>query len=310
MKYYVLQGIRRLVQLAVLAGLVAVIYTNLYAHYRAARALEDLTGFQGQVLMAIDRTCERLDDPQLWLDSTTGTLWSMKIRGVEFTDPLAAAEAMAASRSLYVPLFFSVLIPVLGTLLLGRVFCSWICPGTLLFEIGHQVRRLLRLAEIPPASVKFSFKNKYIFLGVGLVCAAVTGLPLFANIYPPAVISRILHAWIFGTALTAMLIVLGLMLVFEVFVSPRWWCRTMCPGGALYGLIGAARLLRVKVKPSCTSCGQCEPVCPMGLNPETQSTGIECDNCGVCLRHCPQKSLALGLQLPGLRGNKKVKGTV
>jgi len=310
MKYYILQGIRRLVQLAVLAGLVAVIYTNLYAHYRAARALEDLTGFQGQVLMAIDRTCERLDDPQLWLDSTTGTLWSMKIRGVEFTDPLAAAEAMAASRSLYVPLFFSVLIPVLGTLLLGRVFCRWICPGYLLFEIGHPLRRLLRLAEIPPASVKFFFKNKYIFLGVGLVCAAVTGLPLFANIYPPAVISRILHAWIFGTALTAMLIVLVLMLVFEVFVSPRWWCRTMCPGGALSGLIGAARLLRVKVKPSCTSCGKCEPVCPMDLNPETQSTGIECDNCGVCLRHCPQKSLRWGLQLPGLRGNKKVKGTV
>ena len=299
-KWVPLQGIRRFVQIGVLVGLIAVIYTNLYAHYRAARALEDLTGFQGQVLMAIDRTCERMEDPQLWLDSTTGTLWSMKIRGVEFTDPLAAAEAMAASRSMYTPLLFSVLIPVLGTLLLGRVFCSWICPGTLLFEIGHPLRRLLRLAEIPPAEVKFSFKNKYIFLGVGLVCAAVTGLPLFANIYPPAVISRILHAWIFGTAFKAMLAVLGLMLLFEVFVSPRWWCRTMCPGGALYGLIGAKRLVRVKVNTqTCTLCRKCHASCPMGLKPEEQCTSLECDNCGVCLGHCPEKALGFGLQVPG-----------
>lgn len=310
MKYYYLQGFRRLVQIGVIVGLIAAIYTNLYAHYRAARALEDLKGFQGRVLMAIDRYCESLDDPQRWLDGTTGTLWSMKIHGVEFTDPLAAAEATAASRSLYMPLLFSIMIPVLGTLLLGRVFCSWICPGYLFFEIGNQLRRLLRLAEIPPARVKFSFQNKYIFLGIGLVCAAITGLPLFANVYPPAVISRIFHAWIFGTALKAMLVVLGLILLFEVFVSPRWWCRTMCPGGALYGLIGTKRLLRVKVRESCTSCGKCQPTCPMGLNPETQSTGIECDNCGVCLRHCPQKSLGFGLQWPGTPKSKKVVGTV
>jgi ferredoxin-type protein NapH len=295
----ILQIIRRLVQVGVILGLFALIYINLYAHYRAARALEDLEGFQGQVLMAIDRYCEGFDDPQPWLDSITGTLWSLKIGVVEFTDPVAAAEAIAASRSLYVPLLMSILIPVLGTLVLGRVFCSWICPGTLFFEIGSLLRRLLRLAEIPPGQIRFSLKNKYILLIVGLTIATITGLPLFANIYPPAVISRVLHAWVFGTALKTLLIVLGLMLLVEVLVSPRWWCRTMCPGGALYGLLGAKRLLRVKVNTdTCTRCQKCHPACPMGLKPEEQSAGIECDNCGVCLRHCPEKSLAFGLQLP------------
>ncbi len=300
MNTLVLQIIRRGVQMGVCLGLFALIFVNLYAHYRAARALEDLKGFQGKVLLSIDQLCDTVEDPQPWLDSLTGTLWSMRIGPVEFTDPLAAAEAIAASRALHTPLLLSILLPVIGTLLLGRVFCSWICPGYLLFEVGSLLRRLLRLAEIPPGQLRFSYKNKYTFLGVGLVFACITGVPLFANIYPPAVLSRVFHAWVFGTALKAMVITLGLMLLVEVIVSPRWWCRTMCPGGALYGLIGAKRLVRVKVNTeTCTLCRKCHPSCPMGLKPEEDASSIECDNCGVCLGHCPEKSLGFGLHVPG-----------
>lgn len=300
MKTRTLQTIRRLVQLGVVLGLFVLIFVNLYAHYRAARALEDLKGFQGKVLLSIDRLCDTLDDSQPLLDSVTGTLWSMKVGPVEFTDPLAAAEAIAASRALHVPLLMSILLPTIGTLLLGRVFCSWICPGYLLFEVGTLLRRLLRLAEIPPGDLRFSHRNKYILLGVGLVFAFITGLPLFANIYPPAVLSRVFHAWVFGTALKAMVITLGLMLLVEVTISPRWWCRTMCPGGALYGLIGVKRLVRVKVNTeACTQCRRCHAYCPMGLKPEQECSTLECDNCGVCLGHCPEKALGFGVQVPG-----------
>ncbi|MCP4454862.1 MAG: 4Fe-4S binding protein [Planctomycetes bacterium] len=300
MSTLVLQTIRRGVQLGVCLGLFVLIFVNLYAHYRAARALEDLKGLQGQVLLSIDRFCDTLDDPQPLLDNLTGTLWSMKIGPVEFTDPLAAAEAIAASRAFHAPLLLSILLPVIGTLLLGRVFCSWICPGYLLFEIGNLLRRLLRLAEIQPGQLRFSYKNKYTLLGVGLVFATLTGLPLFANIYPPAVLSRIFHAWVFGTALKAIVITFGLMLLVEVIISPRWWCRTMCPGGALYGLIGAVRLVRVKVNTdACTQCRKCHTSCPMGLKPEQECRTMECDNCGVCLGHCPENALGFGLQVPG-----------
>jgi ferredoxin-type protein NapH len=300
MNTMVFQTIRRLVQVGVTLGLFVLIFVNLYAHYRAARALEDLKGFQGQVLSSMDQFCDTLDDPQPLLDSLTGTLWSMKIGPVEFTDPLAAAEAIAASRALHTPLLLSILLPVIGTLLLGRVFCSWICPGYLLFEMGNGLRWLLRLAEITPGQLQFSYKNKYTFLGVGLVFAFITGVPLFANIYPPAVLSRVFHAWVFGTALKAMVITLALMLLVEVIVSPRWWCRTMCPGGALYGLIGAKRLVSVKVNTeACTLCRKCHPSCPMGLKPEEEASSIECDSCGVCLGHCPEKALGFGLQVPG-----------
>ena len=60
--------------------------------------------------------------------------------------------------------------------------------------------------------------------------------------------------------------VLGLIGLFELIVSPRWWCRTMCPGGALYGLIGWPRLLRVKLRADrCTQCRKCNAACEPGL---------------------------------------------
>jgi ferredoxin-type protein NapH len=301
-KHFLIQVARYGSRLAVMLLVVGLVYLSLYAHYRAARALEDeqyLQGVRGAVLVAIDQRVKTLQDPQSFLDGYKGTLWSMLVGGVNLTDPLAAVEMTATSKTFYAPLWLSILIPVAFTLLLGRVFCSWMCPAGLLFELTDKLRRLLRLAEIEPGEVRFAHQNKYIGLLVGLLIAGVVGLPIFALVYPPAVVSRLAHAVIFGTALTGMLVLLGGIVVFELAVSPRWWCRTMCPGGALYGLLGWSRLLRVKLKGKlCTACRECEPVCPMGLDPVRESASIECDNCLVCLRHCPEAALYVGLGLP------------
>jgi ferredoxin len=98
------------------------------------------------------------------------------------------------------------------------------------------------------------------------------------------------------------------MIAFELFISPRWWCVTMCPGGALYGLLGYFRLLRVKLKQSrCTECGICRPLCEVSIDPVVESDGIECTNCGVCIRHCPEKALrySVGLSSRHARDIKK-----
>jgi ferredoxin-type protein NapH len=309
-KQLFIQAARQGTRLATMLLLIGLVFLSLYAHYRAARALEDeqyLRGLRGAVLVEIDKRVKTMQEPQAFLDGYKGTLWSMLVAGINLTDPLAAAEMTVTSRAFYLPLWLSILIPLVLTVLLGRVFCSWVCPAGLLFELTDKLRRLLRLAEIEPAEVRFSHKNKYIVLVVGLFVAGIVGLPIFAMIYPPAVISRLVHAWIFGTALTGMLVLLGGIIVFELAVSPRWWCRTMCPGGALYSVLGWSRLLRVKLTPKrCTACRECEPVCPMGLNPVREAVGIECDNCFLCLRHCPEEALSISFGLPRRRKRRKV----
>ncbi len=298
-----LQIVRRLVQLSTIALVFGIVLLSLYAHYRAARAIDDLeaeAGWKARALSRIDHHVSTMDRPQEFLDGFKGTLWSMRVGGLDVTDPLAAIEMTAASKTIHVPLWTSVLIPVIVTVLFGRVFCSWICPAGLLFELTGKLRGLLRFAELPPPEVKFSLRNKYVLLAVGVVIVALLGLPMFALVYPPAVLSRLVHAWIFGTALTGMLMLTGLIVAFEVFVSPRWWCRTMCPGGAVYAVLGWPRLLRVKLNPGrCTACDACQPVCEPGIDPVTQASGIECDNCGVCIRHCPEAALSYTIGLPG-----------
>lgn len=304
-RHWGIQIVRRSVQVLVIVFLFALVYLSLYAHYRSAGAIEDfelMAGWRGKILTHIDKAVSYKENPEAFLDGFKGTLWSMRLAGVDVTDPLAALEMTFTSRTIYVPVLLSSLILVTGTLLLGRVFCSWICPAYLLLELTGKLRRLLRFAEINPAEVTFSKKNKYALLGVGLIIAAIVGRPLFSLIYPPALLSRLGHAWIFGTAMTGMLVLIGLIVAFELLVSPRWWCRTMCPGGALYALIGWVRPLRVKLDPKrCTACRKCADLCEPGLDPMLESDGIECDNCGVCIRHCPDRALSFALGLPSRR---------
>lgn len=309
-----LQVIRRIVQLCVLVLVVSMPLLSLYAHYRTARAIDDPTLMRGFRASAMTQTIHpylnKLNDPQAFLDNTKGTLWSMRVAGVNWTDPLAVLEATATTKRTHWPLLISATIPIVLAILLGKVFCSWLCPAYVMFELSGKLRRLARFAEIEPGEIQFSHRNKYVFLVVGLALAALFSGPLFALVYPPAVVSRAAHAWIFGTSLTGMVLFLCVLLAIELFVSPRWWCRTMCPGGALYGLLGWFRPVRVKLRTdACTGCKECIPVCEEGINPITQSGSIECDNCGVCVRHCGDQALYFSIGLPerskGTRGRVK-----
>ncbi len=218
-RHWTVQILRRTMQVSIVLLMVGLCYLSLYGHRRATHTLDKATaagGFRAGVLARYDEEVESMDDPRAFLDANEGTIWSMQIYGVEWTDPLAAAEPMAVSRRLdNRTLWLSILIPVLLTLVLGKVFCSWMCPANLLFEITGKLRHLLRFAEIPPAEVKFSRANKYVLLAVGLLIATVVGLPIFALIYPPAVATRLLHGWIFETSIAGALIILGLIVVFE-----------------------------------------------------------------------------------------------
>ncbi len=309
-----LQILRRSIQIITVLLIVGLALVSLYAHYRAAHALDDmadLTGIKGYLLSGIDHAVSSIESPQSFLDGFKGTLWSMRIFGFDLTDPLAAAEMSFASKKFYLPLVMSCVFWIAVTLLLGRVFCSWICPGYLLFELSGKLRRLLQIAEVPPAEVSFSLKNKYIVLVIGLLFASFFSMPLFALIYPPAVLSRIAHAWIFGTAMTGMLVLIGIIIIFELFISPRWWCRSICPGGALYALIGWPRLVRVKLNSGrCIHCNKCQQVCEPRISPLTDSCSIECDNCGQCVRHCPEQALFYSFGLPAKNQKKTPNSSV
>ncbi len=241
------------------------------------------------------------------LSGFRGNTWSGSIFGIRFMDPLAALEISWSARGVTRVVLTAVLLPLILTLLLGRVFCSWICPAGFLFEISGKFRGLLARLGNKVGDRHFKRRNKYVLLAAGLVMSTLIGLPLLSSFYPPALLVADLQGQVdymygqtepftfsLGGLTTGFLFCLGLVF-FEWFVSKRAWCRYFCPGGALYSLLGARRLWRVRRNKShCTDCGDCTIACPMALNPMKDSTGLECDNCLACVSACPEKG-ALGL---------------
>lgn len=252
--------------------------------------------------------------------SVRGSVWSLELFGVTLTDPLAALESIAASRSLRWVLIAGVLLPVLGTLLLGRVFCAWICPAGFLLELSGKLRRVLRVLELKPGKARLWHGDKFVILAVGLAVSFVVGLPLLGYLYPPALIGREAHNGVtvmfdraeegalgFSAAgLTlASWFLLGIAMV-ELAFGPRLWCRSLCPGGAVYTLLGRWRLVNVEREPaSCTQCGSCVLACEMGLSPMTDRIGAECDNCGKCVADCPDDALRYVLRGTEPRGEAR-----
>jgi len=83
-------------------------------------------------------------------------------------------------------------------------------------------------------------------------------------------------------------------------LADRFWCRYLCPLGALLGLLSKVSLLRPLVRPACNRCGQCVGVCRLDAIDTRQGYEIvpsECTVCLDCLAACPE-SAALSLPVP------------
>lgn len=324
---------RRTVQVSVVLLMLLIPAISRYTNYVAAREIDKTLQkwegtLQGAVLTGIDKGVRALPGAEKervgeivrdrsgvlgYTSEVRGGPWSAQLGPVSMSDPLGAIESMVARKHVAMVVVISLIVPVIATLVLGRVFCSWICPVGFLLEMTDKLRGLLRFLEIRPRNIRFSRGTKYGVLGLGLVVVFFTATPVLTYIYPPAIVSREAHNFVFGLfdraeegrfgfwagglTWTAM-IVAGIALI-EVFLSKRWWCRYVCPGGAIYSGLGAARPIRVKlIAQNCTRCAECIKACPMALNPMTNEMGMECDNCGECISHCSDDALKLSVGLP------------
>ena len=232
------------------------------------------------------------------LEGMRGNTWSLQIGALSLSDPLGAVESLVAGKALVSALLLGLALPVLVTVVLGRVFCAWVCPVGFLLELGDKLRHGMGRIGLRPRNIAFWRGNKYVLLVVGLIFSAALATPLLSAFYPPALLVGELHrwAWVFvsggGGVTWGVLFLLSILLV-ELFVSRRMWCRYLCPGGALYNLLGWRRTVRISLPDEkCDRCGDCVVECGMGLNPMDGLTGLECDNCLVCVDVCPPDALA------------------
>lgn len=247
-------------------------------------------------------------------------------------DPLAALALPPAARA-----FLPALLPGLGvialTLVLGRVFCGYLCPfgGTLDLArfLGKTLRRAgtkpaagaRRKTARPPAAQNAPHLVKYLLLAAVLAAAAL-GVNAVFLASPIALITRFYATFLYpavqaagreglsllrplltDSALTYaqipdrrfeavffILIFFGALFVLEQ-VRPRFWCRFLCPAGALLGLFSRRPLWRRRT-PHCVGCGQCRIHCPTGAIDATGASTAhrECIACRRCEAVCPAET--------------------
>lgn len=237
-------------------------------------------------------------DPANGLDSIKGTTWSGNFFGYQISDPLAVLGQIAAGLTLYWPFILTALIPVVATLVFGRFFCGWICPATFIYELNTTLSLWLKRFGFKTGSRKFDRRLKYLVLGVGVVLSAISGSVLISVIYPPAIIGRELYFSIALGGFGAGLVFFVMTLLFDLLVSRRGFCRYLCPGGALYSMIGRYRLFRIKrIVESCNDCAKCNAVCEFGLDPLHDDFGQECNNCAACIAVCPTDAMTFVVEI-------------
>lgn len=277
----------------VFAMLVLLPMIHVYQTYVAAHAYDLLTPTQQRFYDLMEAaTSPFTDDPAETLDAVKGTTWSGTFFGLQLSDPLAALGQTAAGWKPYWPFLLTALIPVLLTLVLGRFFCGWICPATFVYELNTNLALLLKRAGLRIGQRRLDRRLKYLVLGVGIVLSALTGSVTVAAIYPPAVLGREIYYAIALGGFGAGLVFFVLTLLFDLLVARRGFCRYLCPGGALYSLLGRYRLFRIqRVVEDCNDCAKCNAICEFALDPLRDGFGQECNNCTACIAVCPTDAL-------------------
>ncbi len=231
-------------------------------------------------------------------------------------DPLVAFATAITTHTIYKGLLWSLLL-IIPTVLLGRVFCNWICPyGILHHFIGWLFGKGRAAEQVRIESNRYRsiYQVKYVIL-VAMIVAACFGtlqiglldpiclfyrsmstaiLPAVNLILPGSVyVRQYFHAgaWAIGFLL---FVLVGM----NVFI-PRFFCRVLCPLGAFLGTLSSAALWRIERNPSkCVDCDLCLKNCEGASDPHTQLRKSECFVCFNCIEDCPEDALSFKFMPP------------
>ncbi|MDR2721388.1 MAG: 4Fe-4S binding protein [Coriobacteriaceae bacterium] len=223
--------------------------------------------------------------------------------------PLGYLETFFASR-LFIPRAFVVFLGVLLiTIVLGKVFCAWICPFPLTQRLLARITSKV-LPKNTPADTeaidtevpKCARLDTRLLTLVGVLGASLfAGFPVFCLVCPLgltfALIAGIVYLITGGASLGLTFLFIPVFLVLELLFFRRW-CSKICPLGALYALISRGnRFFRPHIDAEAclslsgrTECSHCYQVCKEHIDiraTQTTKTLADCSKCRDCSDVCP-----------------------
>jgi polyferredoxin len=191
-------------------------------------------------------------------------------------------------------------------LVLRKGFCGWICPVGFASNLAETFSRRFKLPARPPAWIDYpllSLKYLLLFFFSYLILlrmdlAAIESFNRSA--YNLVVDAKMLFFFLAPSTLSLWILI---FLAVISFVLRNFWCRYLCPYGALLGLLALGSPLQVRRKEeNCINCRKCDKVCPGAVSVSRKKTvrSPECVGCGECVSACPAGD-CLSLSAPGKR---------
>src|SRR5215472_5081760 len=187
--------------------------------------------------------------------------------------------------------------------LLRKAFCSWLCPiGTISEYLGLLGQKLFgrnfriwRWIDIPLRGLKYLLLGFFVWAISSMSAAAIAGF--MQSDY--GVVAGVKMLNFFRFLGETGFIVLSILVLASVLVK-NFWCRYLCPYGALLGLTSLLSPVRIRRNAEpCIDCAKCAKVCPSNLPVDKLVTikSAECTGCLECVAICPAEG-ALYAALP------------
>ncbi len=192
---------------------------------------------------------------------------------------------------------------MLMSLLLKKAFCSWLCPiGTLSEHLWRFGARVLGRNLYPWKWLDFPLRGlKYLLLGFFVwVIGAMSAETIHDFMSTPyGLIADVKMLNFFRDIGETGAIVIGLLVLLSMVIR-NFWCRYLCPYGALLGITSLLSPLKIRRDvEACIDCGKCAGACPsrLAVDQLVQIRSVECTACMACIAACPAEN-ALKFSLP------------
>ncbi|MGB4610700.1 MAG: 4Fe-4S binding protein [Saccharofermentanales bacterium] len=182
------------------------------------------------------------------------------------------------------------------TALWGRFFCGFLCSFGALQDLLAVPFKKFRLKHRIPKKLDSTLKYlKFVILAFFVLGVWAFALPFNSSLSPWGIFGMLTSgniSLVSAAIPTAGFILLMAIMVASMFIE-RFFCRYLCPLGAIFKLISGKRFFKIRCNNMCVNCGLCTKKCAMGIDIAGQKevTSAECIDCMKCITACPRGSL-------------------